>query len=83
MVTIEETAALAPKQAPDVLKLDDALRQLAIFDEVKAKVIEVLFLGDLTVGRNPLLHWGLTTATVKRDLRLAEARLRRYFAHRV
>src|SRR5215470_782708 len=47
-VTLDQTAALAPSQAPDVLKLDDALRQLALFDERKAKVIELRFFGGLT-----------------------------------
>jgi RNA polymerase sigma factor (sigma-70 family) len=79
-VTLDETAALARNQAPDVLQLDDALRQLAILDERKAKVIELRFFGGLT--RDEIAGTlGLTTATVKRDLRLAEAWLRRYFVH--
>jgi RNA polymerase sigma factor (TIGR02999 family) len=80
MVTLDETAALVRNQAPDVLQLDDALRQLATLDERKAKVIELRFFGGLT--RDEIARTlGLTTATVKRDLRLAEAFLRRYFAH--
>ena len=43
-VMLEETAALAPS-APDVLQLDDALRQLANVDERKANVIELRFFG--------------------------------------
>jgi RNA polymerase sigma factor (TIGR02999 family) len=80
VVTLDETAALARNQAPDVLQLDDALGQLATLDERKAKVIELRFFGGLT--RDEIASTlGLTTATVKRDLRLAEAWLRRYFAH--
>jgi RNA polymerase sigma factor (TIGR02999 family) len=82
IVAIEEIAALAPKQAPDVLELDDALRQLAILDERKAKVIELRFFGGLT-REEIATTLGLTVSTVKRDLRLAEAWLRRYFAHQV
>jgi RNA polymerase sigma factor (TIGR02999 family) len=77
---LEETAALTPRGAPDVLKLDDALRQLADFDKRKANVIELRFFGGLT--RDEIAATlGLTIATVKRDLRLAEAWLRRYWAH--
>jgi len=79
-VALEETAVLAPTQAPDVLKLDDALKHLATFDKRKAKVIELRFFGGLT--REEIAGTlKLTTATVKRDLRLAEAWLRRYLAH--
>jgi RNA polymerase sigma factor (TIGR02999 family) len=80
-VMLEETAALAPTRAPDVLALDDALRQLAHFDERKAKVVELRFFGGLT-REEIATSLGLTIATVKRDLRLAEAWLRRYLAHR-
>jgi len=80
VVTFDETAAVTRNQAPDVLQLDEALRQLATLDERKAKVIELRFFGGLT--RDEIaITLGLTTATVKRDLRLAEAWLRRYFAH--
>jgi RNA polymerase sigma factor (TIGR02999 family) len=79
-VTIEETAALVANQAPDVLKVDEALRHLAILDERKSKVIELRFFGGLT-REEISIALGLTTATVKRDLRLAEAWLRRYIAH--
>ena len=79
-VMLDETAALARNRALDVLQLDDALRRLATLDERKAKVIELHFFGGLT--RDEIAGTlGLTTATVKRDLRLAEAWLRRYFAH--
>jgi RNA polymerase sigma factor (TIGR02999 family) len=80
VVTFDETAAVTRNQAPDVLQLDEALRQLATLDERKAKVIELRFFGGLT--RDEIaITLGLTTATVKRDLRLAEAWLRRYFVH--
>jgi RNA polymerase sigma factor (TIGR02999 family) len=82
VVTLDETAVLARSQAPDVLQLDDALRQLAILDERKAKAIELRFFGGLT-REEIAITLGLTVSTVKRDLRLAEAWLRRYFAHQV
>ena len=77
MVTIEETMVFSSTpQAPDVLDVDAALNRLAQFDERKAKVIELRYFGGMTreeVARAA----GLTVATVKRDLRLAEAWLRR------
>ena len=51
-----------------------------MLDERKAKVIELRFFGGLT-PYEIAATLGLTTATVKRDLRLAEAGLRRYLAH--
>lgn len=75
-VTLEETVALSPKHAPDVLEVDDALTRLDQVDERKAKAIELRYFGGMSreeIGS----ALGLTLATVKRDLRLGEAWLRR------
>jgi RNA polymerase sigma factor (TIGR02999 family) len=76
-VTLEETIVLAPGQAPDVIEVDEALGRLAMIDERKAKVVELRYFGG--VSREEIgAVLGLTVPTVKRDLRLAEAWLRRY-----
>jgi RNA polymerase sigma factor (TIGR02999 family) len=76
-VTLEETVALSPGRTPDVLEVDEALTRLAELDERKAKVIELRYFGGMKreeIG----ITLGLTIPTVKRDLRLGEAWLRRY-----
>src|SRR5262245_6543290 len=60
----------------DFVALDEALRRLAAFDERKSRAIELKFFGGLTteeIGR----VLGVSVGTVGRDLRLAQAWLRR------
>jgi len=79
-VTLEETVALAPDRPPDVLEVDEALSSLAEVDERKAKVIELRYFGGMKreeIGA----AIGLTLPTVKRDLRLGQAWLRRYLTN--
>ena len=76
-MTLEETVALSPGHAPDVLEVDEAMCRLAEVDERKAKVTELRYFGGMR--RDEIaVALGLTLPTVKRDLRLAEAWLRRY-----
>jgi RNA polymerase sigma factor (TIGR02999 family) len=56
----------------DVVALDDALRDLAIFDERKSRVIEVRYFGGLSVEETAEVI-GISIATVRRELRMAEA----------
>jgi RNA polymerase sigma factor (TIGR02999 family) len=79
VLTLEETAAISPNRAPDILEVDQALSRLADVDERKARVIELHYFGGMT--REEIAHvTGLTVATVKRDLYLGEAWLQRYLA---
>ncbi len=58
--------------------MDQALSRLAELDERKGKVIELRYFGGM--GNEEIATAiGLTVPTVKRDLRLGEAWLRRYF----
>ena len=76
-VTLEETTGFSSHQhAPDVRDVDAALTRLAKVDERKAKVIELRYFGGMT-REEIACAAGLTLATVKRDLRLGEAWLRR------
>lgn len=75
-VTLEETMMLSPGRAPDVLEVSEALDQLAKVDERKAKAIELRYFGGM--DREEIsIALGVSLATVKRDLRLGEAWLRR------
>ena len=78
-VTLKETIALSPGRAPDVLEVDEALERLAAIDERKARVIELRYFGGMK--REEIAEaLRLTVPTVKRDLRLGEAWLRRALA---
>jgi RNA polymerase sigma factor (TIGR02999 family) len=78
-ITLDDNMALSPKGAPDVLEVDEALDHLAKVDERKAKVIELRYFGGMD-REEVAVAMGLTLATVKRDLRLGEAWLRRFLA---
>lgn len=78
-VTLGDRMLVSPGRAPDVLEVNEALDRLAAIDERKAKVIELRYFGGM--DRDEVAAaLGLTVATVKRDLRLGEAWLRRFLA---
>ena len=64
------------KTAPDVLALDDALKDLAKHDERKCRIIELRYFGGLSMEEIAEVI-GLSVATLRRDLRMAEAWLGR------
>lgn len=76
-VTLEEALILSPGQLPDVLEINEALDHLAKVDERKANVIELRYFGGMD-REEIATALQLTVPTVKRDLRLGEAWLRRY-----
>ncbi len=78
-ITLDDCMAVSRGRAPDVLEIDEALERLAAVDERKAKVIEMRFFGGMERAE-VAAALGLTLATVKRDLRLGEAWLRRFLA---
>lgn len=78
-VTLDDQAYLSCETATGFLALNQAIDRLQEWDERKAKVIELKYFGGL--GREEIAEaLGLTLATVKRDLALAEAFLRRELA---
>jgi len=81
IVTLDDCMAISPYRAPDVLEIDQALDRLAEVDERKAKVIELRYFGGMD-REEVATVLGLTVPTVKRDLRLGEAWLRRFLADR-
>jgi RNA polymerase sigma-70 factor (ECF subfamily) len=78
-VTLDDCMAVSPGRAPDVLEIDQALDRLAAVDERKARVIELRYFGGMD-REEVAAALGLTVPTVKRDLRLGEAWLRRFLA---
>jgi RNA polymerase sigma factor (TIGR02999 family) len=74
-VTLDEGVVALDRPAR-MIALDDALRELEAMDERKAKVLELHYFGGLTqdeIARAIDVH----VNTVARDLRLAEAWIRR------
>ena len=79
VVTLDDCMAVDHERRPDVLEMNEALDRLASFDERKAKVIELRYFGGMD-REEVAASLGLTVATVKRDLRLGEAWLRRFLS---
>ena len=76
-ITLDDAMALSSSRAPDVLEVNEALDHLAKVDERKAKVIELRYFGGMD-REEIATAMRLTVPTVKRDLRLGEAWLRRF-----
>jgi RNA polymerase sigma factor (TIGR02999 family) len=75
-VTLDEALVPAKAQNGDLLALDQALSKLAAFDERKCRVVEMRYFGGCTVEETAEAL-GVSTITVIRETRVAEAWLRR------
>lgn len=76
-ITLQETMLLSPGRVPDVIEVSEALDGLAALDERKARVVELRYFGGMS-REEISTALGVSVATVKRDLRLGEAFLRRW-----
>ena len=74
LVTFDESRLAAP--TTDVVELSDQLDKLAEFDARKAQVVELSYFGGMT-QEETAQALGVHVNTVARDLRLAEAWLRK------
>ena len=75
-ITLVEAFAVEPGNDPDLLALDEALRELATVDQRKAQVVEMRFFGGLT-EKEVALALNVSPETARRDWRLAKAWLLR------
>jgi len=75
-ITLKTGMDFADGRDPDSLILDEALRKLAEFDERKSRAIEMKFYGGMTSEEIGLVL-KISVPTVGRELRLAQAWLRR------
>jgi RNA polymerase sigma-70 factor, ECF subfamily len=71
-VSLDEALAVANEQAADVLALDEALNQLAAFDERKSRVVELRYFSGLSVEETAEVLQ-VAPVTVMRQWRLAKA----------
>jgi len=75
-LSLEEGAEFQYEQAGELVALDDALRSLERLDRRKSRVVELRYFGGLTV-EEIAVALGVSTATVTREARLAQAWLLR------
>ena len=75
-ISLSDTAAVAKSQGPDVIALDDALKNLATLDERKSRIVELRFFGGLSVKETAEIL-AVSPVTVMRDWALAKAWLLR------
>ena len=75
-VTLDDDAAVVQPATVEILALDQALDRLAVFDERKARAVELHYFGGMTYEEGAAAM-GLSAATFHRELRLARAWLQR------
>ena len=73
---IEEAILVGPESYRGIVELDDALNGLAVHDPEKAKIVELLFFGGLTLEEAGAVL-GISPATVFREMKMAKAWLHR------
>lgn len=71
---IDDNFSARNGNAVDVLSLDDALKRLAALDAQQAKIVELKFFVGLT-NEDAGKVLGISVSTVKREWRMAKARL--------
>jgi RNA polymerase sigma factor (TIGR02999 family) len=75
-VSLAEAAAFSPERAADLVALDEALADLAAFDPRKGRIVELRYFAGLQIEEIAEVERA-STATVRRQLRTAEAWLHR------
>jgi RNA polymerase sigma-70 factor, ECF subfamily len=75
-VSLDEAAFVSPKWDPDLIALDDALTDLAKFDERKSRVVELRFFAGLNLNETAAAL-GVSADTVTRDWKTAKVWLLR------
>ena len=65
-VTLAEAAELPTEESPDLIALDDSLRELEKIDRQKAQVVELRFFGGMSIDETARFL-GVSPATVNRQ----------------
>jgi RNA polymerase sigma factor (TIGR02999 family) len=71
-VSLDESLDSVAERSNELIALDDALVELASFDEMKSRIIELRYFGGLTVEETAEAL-GVTPVTIKRHWRMAKA----------
>jgi RNA polymerase sigma factor (TIGR02999 family) len=75
-IPLDEAIVVSPEASAEVVSLDEALKQLALNDERKSKVVELAFFGGMT-HEEIAAALNTSSKTVQRELRVAKAWLHR------
>lgn len=75
-VALDEALSEAGSRPAQLIALDDALQELEKLDPRKGRIIELRFFGGLSIEETAVAA-GISTATVSREQRMAEAWLQR------
>src|ERR1051326_1638786 len=75
-VSFEEALIVSQERVDEVVALDDALKDLARFDQRKSQIVELRFFGGLSIDETAELL-KVSPGTVMRDWTLAKAWLRK------
>lgn len=75
-ISLDEAIVPSRSENTDLMALDDALAKLAAFDERKCRIVEMRYFGGCTVEETAQAL-GVAGITVMREMRVAEAWLRR------
>jgi RNA polymerase sigma-70 factor (ECF subfamily) len=75
-VSLDEELIVSEERTAAIVALDEALQSLAALDERKSRLVELRFLGGLSIEETAEVL-GVSTGTVMRDWTLAKAWLRR------
>ena len=71
-IPLDDAVALFESKSTDLLELDQALKELADFDEQQSLIVELRFFGGLTIEETADVL-GISERTVTRDWRCARA----------
>ena len=72
-LSLEESIVIvAGEKSMDLIRLDDALKELAKFDEMKSRLVELRYFGGLSTEETAEVL-GVSEITVKRHWRMAKA----------
>ena len=72
LISLDDAGELAAEREVDLIFLDNALNELAEFDQTQAKIVELKFFGGLT-NEEAAEVLGVSDSTVKREWRMARA----------
>lgn len=71
-VNLEDVFVLSPEKSEELIALDDALKRLAQFDELKSRIVELRFFSGLTIEETAEVL-GIAPITVSVQWRAAKA----------
>jgi RNA polymerase sigma-70 factor (ECF subfamily) len=75
-VPLDEAAVFSKERAESLVALDEALERLAAIDPLKGRIIELRYFGGLQIEEIGEVE-SVSVSTVRRNMRMAEAWLRR------